>query len=42
VLEAEVGVFEIQITFATNSHDALANETLLRSYQIPVASVSTN
>jgi hypothetical protein len=37
VLETEVGVFEVEMTFVTNSYTSVANEALLRSYQIPVA-----
>lgn len=36
LLEAEVGAFNIEITFCTTAHNATLNETLLRSYQIPV------
>jgi RNAse (barnase) inhibitor barstar len=36
VLETEVGLFEVEMTFVSNSHSSIANESLLRSNQIPV------
>jgi hypothetical protein len=36
VFETEVGVFEVEVTFTTNTFNVLANETLFRNLQIPV------
>jgi hypothetical protein len=36
LFETEIGAFNLDITFKTNSFGAVMNETLLRGYQIPV------
>jgi hypothetical protein len=36
VFETELGLFELEMTFITNTSNVSANEVLLRGYQIPV------
>jgi hypothetical protein len=36
LLEVEISLYRIELTFVTNSFAAHVNETLLRSYQLPI------